>query len=910
MKKLLSTIASPLSLGIFLTLTLVYYSFTYYVSRSSQIEVIDHDPILSTIQRFDQISNDFRMQSRGFLNTKDSKVGLLTVDEKAIKVVGRWPWPRNIIAESIQNAVDLGAKVISSDMIFAEPSARPEKKLIDKISSKHTIPPYLQKSFQQELKNLDPDKQFATTIGKVSNNFILGTIFEGADTRVDEAPNGYIAICLDMVFENTNAFQIWDNEEVLLVANEPVEYFFPDEIKELYLTHLDKIRSEIVSQSTQPNTKAGRYALKHKIYSEQEKFCATSFLNTDENGAYLDPIYEMVAGHWKDLKSEIDSIEHDKFEHWVEELKKSYMQSAVPQTIYWDMNIDELSANGKHTGYFNAIQDKDGTIRKSPLIIRTGTRYFPSISLKAFLVAYNYNANINLAPSPYNPMVKTVRSITITDNETGNEVFDVPVNERGQLTINYAGAQKMYPHVSLADMLDKVSTEMEVDLVQFDSKINQYISKKVKVNKKEFMKDRIFVLGATAIGIYDLRVTPFEENFPGAETHVNVVDNLITRNFLKKHPKEETAMLGVLLVLGILQSIALTKLGALNGLLFSGGVIFLTAIIDRQFIYGNGYVTSIIFPIMQTLFIYVSMTFYKYFTEERNKRELRSTFSKYVSPAIVDEILEDPDNIELGGRKEHITVFFSDVRGFTTISEKLDPRALTDLLNSYLTPMTDLVFKNQGTLDKYMGDAVMAFFGAPIHFPDHAKHACRCALESLVKLKELQKQYEEQGLPTIDIGIGLNTGECNVGNMGSETVRNYTVMGDAVNLGSRLEGINKQYGTRIIISEYTYEEVKDTFVCREIDLVRVKGKILPVKIYELVAEKKPPEHMKNVLNHFNDGYQLYHQKEFQLALDKFNAALEEKSDDMVSQLYKQRCEDYCAEPPPDDWDGVFVMKTK
>ncbi|MGZ3723514.1 MAG: adenylate/guanylate cyclase domain-containing protein, partial [Bdellovibrionales bacterium] len=314
--------------------------------------------------------------------------------------------------------------------------------------------------------------------------------------------------------------------------------------------------------------------------------------------------------------------------------------------------------------------------------------------------------------------------------------------------------------------------------------------------------------------------------------------------------------------------------------------------------------------IFLVLTLYVALTFYRYLTEERNKKELRQTFQKYVSPAIVEEILAHPDNIELGGRKANLTVFFSDVRGFTTISEKLDPKALSDLLNSYLTPMTEIVFKNRGTLDKYMGDAVMAFFGAPIAYKDHAKYACRCALQSLEKLHELQQEYERKGLPSIDIGIGLNTGDVNVGNMGSQTVRSYTVMGDAVNLASRLEGINKQYGTRIILSEFTQAEVKDTFVTREVDWVRVKGKVLPVKIFELMGEEKVKSHVQETIKWFQEGYEYYHRKEWQTGLAAFSKALAVNPEDEVSKLYIQRCQDFLAEPPEDGWDGVFVMKSK
>jgi len=255
-------------------------------------------------------------------------------------------------------------------------------------------------------------------------------------------------------------------------------------------------------------------------------------------------------------------------------------------------------------------------------------------------------------------------------------------------------------------------------------------------------------------------------------------------------------------------------------------------------------------------------------------------------------------------------VFFSDVRGFTTISEKLDPRALVDLLNSYLTPMTELVFKNKGTLDKYMGDAIMAFFGAPIRFPDHAAWACRSALQQLEKIKDLQEEYRQKNLPSIDMGIGLNSGEASVGNMGSTMVRNYTVMGDTVNLASRLEGITKQYGTKVIISHSTYGHVKDKFTCREVDQVKVKGKLEPVKIYELICEGQPNQIMAGVIEHFGKGYSCYYKKEWDQAIAAFNEALKISPEDGPSKVYIERCEEFKLEPPPENWDGVFVMKTK
>ena len=257
----------------------------------------------------------------------------------------------------------------------------------------------------------------------------------------------------------------------------------------------------------------------------------------------------------------------------------------------------------------------------------------------------------------------------------------------------------------------------------------------------------------------------------------------------------------------------------------------------------------------------------------------------------------------------NLTIFFSDIRSFTSISESITPKELSDLLNQYLTPMTNLIFDNKGTLDKYMGDAIMAFWGAPIPSENHAKLACHCSLQMLKELEKLNVTLKEKGLPAINIGIGLNTGEASAGNMGSNIVRSYTVMGDNVNLASRLEGLNKEYGTKIIISEYTYEVVKDDFLCRMIDLVKVKGKERAVKIYELIAPLSEQTKLLD-MEEFDEGLRLYYLKQFDLALPLFEKASEKNPADLLPKIYAIRCNEFIYWPPEDGWDGVYEFKHK
>ncbi len=712
--------------------------------------------------------------------------------------------------------------------------------------------------------------------------------------------------------------------------------------------------------------------IKERMRTRTNEYCFR-FLNTGNaesarNDELLDPrafeeLYPEMdfnefswASKWAHANKSGKELPAAEMGDYLAKIRTDPRRNQVTPIDKWWTNIPVLAAGTKHSAFFNAFLDSDGTVRRNMFLARRGHAYYSSLSLTSFLVAKGLAVSAVVTPSLTDPTRKgiPIEGVTFEDaalgpesggrrgpaaatdkavagfrviNSEGEDVMSVPVDPSGRMLINYAGPKYSFAHVSAADILAD-GEDMLVRYRHYDPS-TQRVETVMRVNKKEFLRDKVLFFGATATGIYDLRVTPFEENFPGVETHANMLSNLFVEyaraagtavekaavagmpGFLRSYPEREAQiMLPAMLAVGFLLSALLTYFGSIAGLAITtlslGGVYAL----DRFALFSSGVVTTVLFPISQISALFVSLTFYKYFTEERKKRELKGTFEKYVSPAIVNEILSDPSNIELGGKKMDLTVMFSDVRGFTTISEKLDPRALSDLLNSYLTPMTNLVFEHKGTLDKYMGDAIMAFWGAPIHFPDHAKHAARCALKMLDRLRELQAEYRAKGLPEIDIGIGLNTGEMSVGNMGSDTVRSYTVMGDAVNLGSRLEGINKEYGTRIIVSEFTREAIKDRFVCREIDWVRVKGKAQPVRIFELVAEAGVPPETQRLLDVFQKGFDAYHARDWDAAIAFFTEALNLKPDDEPSHLYLDRCHEYKQSAPPDAWDGVFTMTTK
>jgi adenylate cyclase len=311
----------------------------------------------------------------------------------------------------------------------------------------------------------------------------------------------------------------------------------------------------------------------------------------------------------------------------------------------------------------------------------------------------------------------------------------------------------------------------------------------------------------------------------------------------------------------------------------------------------------------------MAVSLYRALVEEKEKRKVRSAFGHYLSPEVIRRLLVNPQLVE--PRKTEITVMFSDIRGFTTISEKLDAQELALFLNAYLYDMTRIVFDTHGTLDKYIGDALMAFWGAPYEDFEHPVQACTAALEMMKRVRELQRKWAAEGKPALDIGIGLNSGAASVGNMGSSLRYGYTALGDTVNLSSRLEGLNKEYGTHIIVNESTYDAAKDKgFLFRELDLIRVKGKLQPVTIYELcgrVSDLQTPGTLADAqarLQQFEEARRFYRERKWSEAQKVFQATLDHWSDDGPSLVYLKRCEEYLAEEPVSDWDGVFVMTHK
>ncbi|MBI2945166.1 MAG: CHASE2 domain-containing protein [Candidatus Wallbacteria bacterium] len=423
------------------------------------------------------------------------------------------------------------------------------------------------------------------------------------------------------------------------------------------------------------------------------------------------------------------------------------------------------------------------------------------------------------------------------------------------------------------------------------------------------VKDRICMVGSVASGTVDLGVMPYQEVYPKVGVHANVINTVLTRHFIRRIDRLPSFL--ILITVALASGLLFPRVSILSGSILLVEMIAAYAVIAYVVLRNWGLWIDVAPQVCAIFLNYTCISVYRYVTELAQRRFVEKVFAHYLSQEVIDQLIEDPDRVRLGGEETEITPFFSDVAGFSTISEKLTPTELVNLLNEYLTEMTNILLKYQGTLDKYEGDAVIAFFGAPLHFNDHAAKACFASLEMQQAMVQMRERLKAEGRPLLKMRIGLNTGRAVVGNMGSQDRFNYTMMGDTVNLASRLEGANKPYGSYIMMSQWTQKAAQDQIESRELDRILVVGKLEPVTVYELLSRKGQLERAKqNIIEVYNQGLDLYRKREWMAACEKFMQADQFPGGDPPSREYIRRCQEFAAFPPPDDWDGTYQMKDK
>ncbi len=542
--------------------------------------------------------------------------------------------------------------------------------------------------------------------------------------------------------------------------------------------------------------------------------------------------------------------------------------------------LPRFASAGNRLGHFTAITEPDGSIRRAAVLAKlTGPKaLYPSIALLA--AAQMLDATIE-------PVIVDEDLVEVKLRKPDGTTVSVPMEGLSALElIDYPGnGKRSFTTLSFADVIDGT----------FD---------------KDKVKDKAVLVGVTITGLTgDQRVTPFSEMEPGVYTHAAVLSNILSQRFMTRTVNVVLVEMLMMLVLAILFSVAIPRFKSftMKGLLIVAVLAGWWGVAMFQF--NRGVNVSLVMPSIDILLSSFAVVFLGYLSVDREKLKMRTTFARYLGDDVMEVALVDPERLNRGEKRE-MTVMFSDIRGFTTLSERMSAEVLSTFINEYLSPMTDIVFEEKGTLDKYIGDAVMAFWNAPLDQPDHALRACRAAVKMLEKLEDLKAGWRAKGYPELEIGIGINSGPMVVGNMGSDVRVDYTVLGDSVNLGSRLEGTNKEYDTRIIISESTWSMAKDEIISRRLGAVRVKGKKVPVGIYELRGIGSPKGDEATAIASFEAGIQAYVHRNWDEAERLFKVVMNIWKDDYPATSYLEDIATFRQEPPPPDWDGVVTMKTK
>ena len=556
-----------------------------------------------------------------------------------------------------------------------------------------------------------------------------------------------------------------------------------------------------------------------------------------------------------------------------EELKSS--RDYVLKATGFGSNLNIFTESALGAGHFSQQPDPDGVVRRQPMLINYQDNIYPSLSLEMIRRI--------MGSGEVKPLFATSRSGYDSLEGLVIEGLKIPIDFEGKTLIPFRGGPGSFDYVSATDILNKNADA-------------------------SLLRNKLVVVGTTAPGLFDMRATPVSETYPGVEIHASLISGLLNQRGLKQPEYVVGYEVLVLIVAGIVMTVAGALLSPFYASLF--GILLIANIVGLSHLgWSNGTVLPVASGILMVIAIFMLNMSYGYFVESRGKKLITGLFGQYVPPELVDEMAEAPNKYTQKAESKELTVLFSDVRDFTSISESLDPGDLSDLMNEYLTPMTKVIHQSRGTIDKYMGDAIMAFWGAPLGDDRHVKNALIAAKEMVLTLGDINKKFEENGWPKIQIGIGIHTGEMSVGNMGSTFRMAYTVLGDNVNLTSRLEALTKQYAVTCMVSEDIVKRDEESYF-REIDRVRVKGKENPVSIFELMDERLDRKLLEKEIELNKKALQAYRDS------DWLNAARYYRELSMLVdrpekyEIFLDRIEYFKSVPPKADWEGVFDHLSK
>jgi adenylate cyclase len=854
---------SSFRIGIIITFIIL---ILYFSAQLHRIRPLARSGLASALRQLELKAYDMRFRIRGRVPIGDEVV-IVTIDEASLDKLGHWPWPRDEWGKFIRNINKYQPKVVAFDVLFGEPDQNVNTRFLEEVA--------------REFKDrglAEPD------ISERNSDKTIGEY--GEELKRQEK----------LLRELINALEGSGQKNKKLIGRIQERL---SKIKRLRKELDEVLEARHTGGSDWPEIQAQlksfpQFIEKLKQQSNTDRYFAEALREMPQvvlGWFFFETQWEVEQLEDQDFTEELASLEESSIKSIQFTRGASFRTLVRKLTPMYGMrvNIPILAEKADHFGYFTFTADRDdGVYRKAPLIAAynvpdkkppgpENVKVYPLLSLEALRRYLNEDPVVVVDPLG-------VTSIRIAGR-------DIPVDEKGRMYINFRGPRDTFPYYSVYDVISDFKEKPDLD-------------------PEKIFKDKIVLVGATAIAIYDIRTVPYE-SMPGIEMHASTIDNILHNQAIIRPSWYGFFDIFFIIAVGFILGLILPRLKPVWGVI-STLVLFVGYSVFNYYLFIEKYYSfTILYPLAELVLLYLGITIYHYALEERDKRFIKSAFGYYLSPHVIEQLTENPDKLKLGGERRELTAFFSDIQGFSTISENLSPEDLVGLLNEYLTEMSDIILKYDGTIDKYEGDAIMAFFGAPLDYPDHARRACLAALEQQQQLIEMRKVLREQNRDELFVRMGLNTGAAVVGNMGSSKRMDYTIMGDEVNLASRLEGANKQYRTYIMSSEVTYNSAREFVEARDLGLIRVVGKKVPVRVYELLALKGELDPDKEkVIKAYLEGLHYYEGRDWQNAIAAFSEALRLDPQDGPANTYLDRCRAYLAAPPPPDWDGVFTMTEK
>lgn len=585
--------------------------------------------------------------------------------------------------------------------------------------------------------------------------------------------------------------------------------------------------------------------------------------------AYATVSYHIEGETYKEMPEQLFNFILDTKQEEGVNLKQKWVQSTT-------FPIKDLLESEPGLGYINNQSDTDGVFRYYPLVTNVDSLYFPSMGLMAYMHHTGKSVKLEL-------LANGTSTFVIDDRK-------LHLNINGETKVRWMGDNNNFPGVSLHRVLNADPNDPEL---------------------MRLLMGKLIFIGSTAVGAHDLRNTPINPQLPGVYSHINMAHMLEQGYYYK--PSDDSILYSIIMLsvgLFILLTVQYFN-NPIYDIITLASLLYSYFYIDINYLLPEGYEVRLFFTYFSIISSYSWNTFLNFRDSNKEKKQIKGTFSKYVAPSVVDEMLSNPEKLKVGGEKRDITCLFSDVRDFTSISEMLTPQELSRCLNIYMGKMTDVVFDTQGTLDKYIGDAIVAYWGAPLDVPNHPQIAVLAAIQMIDLMPEVNAELKSLGFPEFKVGIGLNSGECSLGNMGSDKIFSYTALGDNMNLGARLEALCKYYGSLITISEFTFNRIDPNVIrCRKLDKVRVKGKTEPVEIYEALHSTHYFKTNDADWKKYQAAFDMYYDKNFTESLKIFKELHAKYPEDKACKRYIEWNETYIQTPPPADWDGIFTHTTK